>query len=125
MEADTESTAVLIEVEVAYATPEKQQIITLRVPKGTTAYEAVVKSGITSEFPQIDIESDPMGIFSEVLDGKKRPLPGEYILGPRDRVEIYRPLIIDPKQARLARAEKKTGSKKKAKLQRRKAQRNE
>ena len=107
MELESESDETLIEVEVAYATSEKQQIVVLQVPKGTTAYEAVVKSGITEEFPQIDIESDPMGIFSEVLDGKKRPLPGEYVLGPRDRVEIYRPLIIDPKQARLARAARK------------------
>jgi len=107
MELEPEADESLIEVEVAHATPEKQQIVALQVPRGTTAYEAVVKSEIVKEFPQIDIESDPMGIFSEVLDGKKRPLPGEYVLGHRDRVEIYRPLIIDPKQARLARAAKK------------------
>ncbi len=109
MDLEPEADEALIEVEVAYATPEKQQIVTLQVPKGTTAYEAVVKSGIAEEFPQIDIESNSMGIFSEVLDGKKLPLPDEYVLGPRDRVEIYRPLIIDPKQARLARAARKKG----------------
>lgn len=107
LESEADNAADLIDVEVAYATPEKQRIISLKVTSGTTAYDAVVKSGIVEEFPQIDVESDPMGIFSEVLDGKKRPLPAEYVLGERDRVEIYRPLIIDPKQARLARAAKK------------------
>ena len=96
-----------IEVEVAYATPEKQKIVSLTVEEGATAYEAVLASRITDEFPDLDIASSPMGIFSEPLDGKKRPLPAEYVLVERDRVEIYRPLIIDPKQARLARAAKK------------------
>ena len=53
-----------------------------------------------------------MGIFSKVLDGKNMPGPKEYILKARDRVEIYRPLTIDPKQARLARAEKNKAAKK-------------
>lgn len=94
----------LISVEVAYATPERQHILTLEVPRGTSAYEAVRLSKIADEFPAIDIDSDPMGIFSKVLDGKSLPGPRDYRLSPRDRVEIYRPLIIDPKQARLNRA---------------------
>ena len=93
-----------IPVEVAYATPARQLIIPLRVPVGTTALEAVKLSGIVEEFPQIDLENDPMGIFSEILDGKSRPTPAEYELQIRDRVEIYRPLTIDPKAARRARA---------------------
>lgn len=96
----------VIEVEVAYATPERQLIIALNVPVGTTAYEAVQLSGIEKEFPGINVDKDPMGIFSKLLDGKTRPLPREYILQNRDRVEIYRPLLIDPKQARLKRAGK-------------------
>lgn len=94
----------LISVEVAYATPERQLILTLEVPRGTSAYEAVRLSKISDEFPAIDIDSDPMGIFSKVLDGKSMPGPRDYHLSPRDRVEIYRPLTIDPKQARLNRA---------------------
>lgn len=94
----------LISVEVAYATPERQRILALEVPRGTSAYEAVRLSKIADEFPAIDIDSDPMGIFSKVLDGKSMPGPRDYQLSPRDRVEIYRPLIIDPKQARLNRA---------------------
>lgn len=96
-----------IEVEVAYATPEKQKIISLQVPEGTTAIEAAELSGITRLFPNIDLANHPMGIFSELMDGKKLPLPAEYVLEQKDRIEIYRPLIIDPKQARLARAAKR------------------
>ena len=93
----------LIAVEVAYATPERQLIVPLQVPVGTTAMEAVLRSNIAAEFAEIDIEKDPMGIFSKPLDGKGRPLPDEYELCAGDRVEIYRPLLIDPKAARLDR----------------------
>lgn len=105
MNAPSDSTP--IKVEVVYATPGKQSIIEIEVPMGTTAYEAVEQSGITEEFPEIDMATNPMGIFSELMDGKKLPLPADYILQQKDRVEIYRPLTIDPKQARLARAAKK------------------
>lgn len=93
----------LIAVEVAYATPERQLIIPLEVPLGTTALEAVRRSNIAAEFSEIDIEKDPMGIFSKPLDGKGRPTPDAYVLVAGDRVEIYRPLLIDPKAARLDR----------------------
>jgi len=98
----------VIPVEVAYATPERQLIIAVDVPRGTTALEAAELSGITAEFPGIDLAKDTLGIFSNPLNGKGWPLPGEYRLQPRDRVEIYRPLQIDPKQARLARARRKS-----------------
>lgn len=100
-----------IEVEVAFARPDKQRIIALRVAEGTSAYDAVVASGIVREFPEIDPDSHPMGIFSKPLNGKGRPLPTEYRLRPGDRVEIYRPLTIDPKQARLQRAKDRGSSK--------------
>ncbi len=96
-----------IPVEVAYATPQRQLLIPLEVSVGTTALEAVRQSGILREFPQIDPENDPMGIFSSQLNGKDWPLPGDYRLQENDRVEIYRPLLVDPRQARLARAGKK------------------
>ena len=104
----TNSQPELIPVEVAYGTPEKQSLIALTVPVGTTALEAVKQSGITEQFPAIDIQKDPMGIFSNLLNGKDWPLPHEYVLRAKDRVEIYRPLLIHPKQARLARAGKKS-----------------
>ena len=95
-----------IPVEVAYALPERQRIIALRVASGSTALDAVRQSGIAREFPGLDIETVDMGIFSKNLDGKLLPLPGEYVLKPRDRVEIYRPLQADPKAARAQRAAK-------------------
>lgn len=103
---DEDDDGELIEVEVAYATPDKQLIIPVQVRKGTTAYQAAVQSGIKNEFTGIDLDRDAMGIFSKLLDGKTRPGPREYVLQARDRVEIYRPLLIDPKQARLQRASK-------------------
>ena len=97
-------TAGAIEVEVAWATPERQRIVRLEVPRGTTAREAVELSGIVDEFPEIDLETAVMGIFSRKLDGKRAPAPGEYVLKPRDRIEIYRPLQITPMEARKLRA---------------------
>lgn len=94
----------LIEVEVAYALPDRQRIVELKVEVGCTAYEAVLRSGIVVEFPQIDPDHADMGIFSHKLDGKALPLPKDYRLKAKDRVEIYRPLLLDPKQARLLRA---------------------
>lgn len=103
-----------IGVEVAYATPQQQRIIALTVPHGTSAFDAVLQSGITREFPEIDPAAASMGIFSKPLDGKSLPLPRDYQLKARDRVEIYRPLLIDPKAARLARAAKLKAAKKTA-----------
>ena|SRR5690606_4955345 len=94
----------LIRVEVAYALPERQRIVTLEVERGCTALEAARRSGIADEFPEIDLDTADMGIFATPLDGKVLPAPAEYVLEERDRVEIYRPLLMDPKDARLARA---------------------
>lgn len=91
-----------IEVEVAYATPERQEILVVAVAEGASAYDAVLKSGILEVFPEIDPETIDMGVFGKVI--KK---PKEQVLHAGDRVELYRPLKIDPKQARLNRAKKK------------------
>lgn len=103
---DEEQLSPSIDVEVAYATPERQKIISLKVLEGTSAYDAVKQSGICEEFPAINPDRDPMGIFSKPLNGKGQPLPRDYRLQAGDRVEIYRPMQIDPKQARLQRAGK-------------------
>lgn len=95
-----------ITVEVAYALPDKQKIIRLQVPMGTTAKQAVRLSGIADSFPDADIEHAPMGIFSQVLGTKELPGPDEYQLQALDRVEIYRPLQVDPKEVRKQRAAK-------------------
>jgi len=92
----------MIRVEVVYARPDKQEIVSLTVPEGTTALEAVKLSGITDIFPEVDPDSNDMGIFGKMIKD-----PAAHELREGDRVELYRPLEIDPKQARLNRAKKK------------------
>jgi uncharacterized protein len=95
----------MINVEVVFALPEKQVLKELSVPQGTTALEAVKQSGLLEIFPEIDADSDKMGIFSQVLGAKGLDEPSVYQLRAMDRVEIYRPLIADPKEVRRRRAE--------------------
>ncbi len=92
----------MIRVEVAFARPDKQEIIALNVEEGTVAVDAVKRSGIVSVFPEIDPDTANMGVFGKALKN-----PASHELRDGDRVEIYRPLKIDPKQARLNRARKK------------------
>ena len=89
----------LINVEVAYATPAEQIIIGLQVAEGTTVGEAIACSKILSRFPEIDLSKNKVGIFSQLCKL-------DTVLKQNDRVEIYRPLLIDPMQARRQRASK-------------------
>lgn len=91
----------MIKVEVSYALPKKQQIIALEVTPGTTVYEAAEQSGIIRQFPDLELESAKMGVF-----GKAVSKPKAEVLNDGDRVEIYRPLIADPKEVRKVRAAK-------------------
>jgi putative ubiquitin-RnfH superfamily antitoxin RatB of RatAB toxin-antitoxin module len=84
-------------IEVAYALPQKQLIIPIKVKQGITAAEAIQLSGITKKFPEIDLEVNQIGIF-----GKLTQL--DHVMRERDRIEIYRPLIADPKEIRRQRA---------------------
>ena len=84
-------------IEVAYALPKKQLIIPIKVKLGTTAQEAIQLSGIIKKFPEIDLNVNQIGIF-----GKLTQL--DHIMRERDRIEIYRPLIADPKEIRRQRA---------------------
>lgn len=93
----------MIRVEVAFARPDKQEIVALDVEEGTSAVEAVKRSGIVALFPEIEPDSDNMGIFGKAIKN-----PSTHELRDGDRVEVYRPLKIDPKQARLNRAKKKS-----------------
>ena len=86
-----------IRVEVAYALPEKQALLSLTVAAGTTVLEAARQSGIAEQFEGLDLENAKLGIFGKVV------APGQ-VLRDGDRVEIYRPLIADPKEVRKARA---------------------
>ena len=92
----------LITVEVAYALPHKQKIIALLVEPGTTALQAVERSEMVKFFPEIDVANLTLGIFGESLGSKS----ASYVLHEGDRVEIYRRLAVDPKDARRKRAAK-------------------
>lgn len=105
MSANSMSVEGMITVEVAFALPEKQILKQLSVPLGTTALEAVKQSGVLRYFPEIDADTDKMGIFSQVLGTKGLDEPAVYVMQEMDRVEIYRPLIADPKEVRRRRAE--------------------
>lgn len=84
-------------VEVAYATPLRQALLSIEVPRGCTVAEAIDLSGIREEFPELELDSNMIGIFS-------RKVPPDHELREGDRVEIYRPLIADPKEMRKQRA---------------------
>ena len=86
-----------INVEVAYAMPEKQIIRAVNVDAGTTIGAAIVQSGIMMNFPDLELEDAKVGIF-----GKAAVMTT--VLSDGDRVEIYRPLIADPKEVRRKRA---------------------
>jgi len=88
-----------INVEVAYALPEKQLIRVVNVDAGTTIGAAIVLSGIMTDFPQLEdeLEDAQVGIFGKIASMTT-------VLADGDRVEIYRPLIADPKEVRRKRA---------------------
>lgn len=90
----------MIQVEVAYALPDKQRIIALEVAEGCTALEAAKLSKISATFPEIDLDNAKMGVFGKSIKAAAHQLK------EGERVEIYRPLIADPKEARRQRADK-------------------
>jgi len=87
-----------ITVEVAYALPNEQVILSLEVPEDTVVEEAIKRSAILESYPQIDLGADKVGIF-----GKMCKLNAS--LRNKDRIEIYRKLIADPKESRRQKAE--------------------
>lgn len=86
-----------IEVQVCYALPDSSFLCSLSVPAGTTIAQAVARSGLLQAIPGIDLAVNMVGIY-----GKRKPL--ETVLREHDRVEVYRPLQADPKEARRRRA---------------------
>lgn len=86
-----------LRIEVAYARAERQLLRALEVAAGTTLIEAVRQSGILQEFPEIDPARASFGVFGRIR-------PADTVLQEGDRVEIYRPLLADPKEARRRRA---------------------
>jgi len=98
----TEHSPATFWVEVAYATPDRQALLRVEVPEGCTAGQAITLSGIRDQFPELPPEPDAVGIFS-------RKVPLDQVLREGDRVEIYRPLIADPKETRRKRASAPSG----------------
>lgn len=90
-----------VAIEVAYALAERQKILRLHVPRGTTVRQAAVLSAMDSYFPGLDLSNCPLGIF-----GKAVSQANERVVLAGERVEIYRPLLADPKEVRKQRAEK-------------------
>ena len=94
-----------IMVEVAYAKPDIQVILPVRLTAGATALQAIESSGILEKFPEIDLKQNKIGIFGKLT----KP---ETTVRDKDRVEIYRKLIADPKEVRRQRAEEGKAMKK-------------
>ena len=84
-------------IEVVYALAGKQELFTTKLPLGASAIEAVEASGVLKKYPEIDLSKNKLGVFAKLV---KPDTP----LRDRDRVEIYRPLIADPKEVRKQRA---------------------
>ena len=87
----------MLKVEVCYALPDKQEIVAVKLPAGATLQQALEASGLLAKYPEIDLKKNKFGIYAKLskLDSALRD---------RDRVEIYRPLIADPKEVRKQRA---------------------
>jgi putative ubiquitin-RnfH superfamily antitoxin RatB of RatAB toxin-antitoxin module len=84
-------------VEIVLATPERQVLLALEVDAGSNVADVIARSCIGSQFPELDVDEMPVGIWGTPVS-RDRPV------GPGDRVELYRPLEIDPREARRQRA---------------------
>jgi putative ubiquitin-RnfH superfamily antitoxin RatB of RatAB toxin-antitoxin module len=94
------SEANLLGIELVYALPDHQHLINMKVPAGTNVREALRLSNLGADFPELDVEGCPLGVFGKEVSA-------DYLLSEGDRVEIYRPLINDPRESRRARAAQK------------------
>ncbi|WP_300635417.1 RnfH family protein [Pseudomonas sp.] len=91
----------MVDIEVAHAAVDRQVLLAVTVPVGTSLRAAVWMSGIAEHFPQLALAECPLGIFGKVVaDADVR------VVQPGDRIEIYRPLLADPKEVRRQRAAK-------------------
>ena len=86
-----------INIEIVYALPHEQRLFKVQAPQGATMVEAIKFSGVLDKYPDIDLDKNKLGIYG-------KPSKIDAVLRDRDRVEIYRPLIADPKEIRRRRA---------------------
>ncbi|MDB6051110.1 MAG: hypothetical protein JWR17_3856 [Pseudomonas sp.] len=95
------TTEARIEIEVVYAAVDRQILLSVHLVAGTTVRDGLVASGIGEHFPELDLANCPVGIFGKAVgDAETR------LLVTGDRIEIYRPLLADPKEVRRLRAAK-------------------
>lgn len=92
-----------VQVYVCYATAQEEFLRPMKVAPGTTIGQAIEMSGVLENYPDINLATQPVGIYA-----KKKTL--DTVLRERDRIEIYRPLVADPKDSRRKRAARKTGA---------------
>jgi len=88
-----------VTIEVVYGVPHKQKILTLCVADGTTVEQAIIDSGVIALFPEIDLTVNKVGVWNRAVKLSE-------VVNDLDRIEVYRPLIADPKDVRKRRAEK-------------------
>lgn len=88
----------LINIEVVYALPDQQTLLKKAVPVGTTVMDGVLACGLLEKFPDLDLAAHKLGIFGKLSKS-------DAVLRDKDRIEIYRPLLADPKEVRRRRAE--------------------
>ena len=87
----------MLEIEIVYGLANRQVLKSMSVTEGTTVRGAALKSGLEVEFPELDLQQAPLGIFGKAVKD-------ETVLRDGDRIEVYRPLLVDPKEARRKRA---------------------
>ncbi len=86
-----------IQVEVIYALPEEQNLLTIEVDDGIEVQQAIIESGVLKQYPELDLSAMKVGLFGKMTTMKQK-------VRDKDRIEIYRPLIADPKEVRKKRA---------------------
>ena len=89
--------AEMISIEVCYARRDQQALVNVKLPQGATLQQALEASGLLEKHPEIDLKKNKFGIFAKLSKA-------DALLRDHDRVEIYRPLIADPKEVRKQRA---------------------
>jgi uncharacterized protein len=94
-----------INIEVVYALPNEQILLKSTIPGGATVAEAIQASGVLGKHPEIDLDKNKLGIFGKLTRA-------DTVVRDKDRIEIYRPLIADPKEVRRKRAEEGKAMKK-------------
>ncbi|RKS17572.1 hypothetical protein BJ917_4746 [Pseudomonas sp. WPR_5_2] len=91
----------VIEVEVVYAAVDRQVLLSVQVPPGSSVRAVLLQSGIGKAFPELDLAVCPVGVFGKVIAD-----PDSRAVQAGDRIEVYRPLLADPKEVRRLRAAK-------------------